>query len=101
MKLSAFTVRDSCAEAFIRPFFAQSPGAAIRSFSDEVNGGDSPVSSHPQDYTLFEIGVFDCLTGILDAHEPRSLGNGATFLLVPESAGPPFVKVDDTGHNRG
>ncbi len=83
--LSAFTIRDSAAEAFMRPFFAQSKGAAIRSFSDEVNGGDSPISQHPEDYTLFELGVFDELTGRLSPTEPQSLGNGSTFLVVPSS----------------
>ncbi len=84
--LSAFTIRDSAAEAFMRPFFSQSKGAAIRSFSDLVNGDDDhPVAQHPQDYTLFEIGSFDELKGEFTAHEPRSLGNGATFRVVPSS----------------
>ncbi len=81
--LSAFTVRDSAAEAFMRPFFAQSKGAAIRSFADQVNDTDgNPIWQHPEDYTLFELGTFDELTGFLKVHEPRSLGNGSTFLIV-------------------
>jgi len=81
--LDAFTIRDSAAEAFMRPFFAQSSGAAIRSFSDMVNSDDKdhPVGQHPEDYTLFSIGSFDEQTGLMKVHPPESLGNGATFLV--------------------
>jgi len=84
--LGAFTIRDSASEAFMRPFFAQSKGSAIRSFSDMVNGSDHPISDHPADYTLFEVGEFDEMTGLLKVHEPRSLGNGATFLVLKANA---------------
>jgi len=79
--LGVFTIRDSAAEAFLRPFFAQSKGAAIRSFSDEVNGGDTPIAAHPDDYTLFELGTFDELKGEFEIHEPRTLGLGSTFVI--------------------
>ncbi len=78
--LSVFTIRDSAAEAFMRPFFAQSSGSAVRSFSDAVNDPEeSPMGAHPEDYTLFLVGEFDELTGTFSTHEPRSLGNGSTF----------------------
>lgn len=82
--LGVYTIHDSAAEAFMRPFFAQSSGAAIRSFSDLVNGTerDHPVAAHPEDYTLFEIGQFNERTGQLVSCEPRSLGNGITFLVL-------------------
>ncbi len=87
--LDAFTVRDSAAEAFMRPFFAQSQGAAIRSFSDMVNGeAEHPIAAHPEDYTLFALGTFNERTGMMETHEPRSLGNGATFVLVPSTYAP-------------
>jgi hypothetical protein len=61
------SVYDSKAEAYMRPFTAQSTGAAIRSFTDEINS-DSPenqLSKHPEDYYLVELGTFDELTGTL------------------------------------
>ncbi len=82
--LAMFTVRDGAAEAFMRPFFAQSTGAAIRSFSDMVNAdGEDVVSQHPEDFTLFSLGTFQEETGAMEVHEPRSLGNGSTFVLQP------------------
>lgn len=79
--LGVYTIRDSAAEAFMRPFFAQGKGSAIRSFQDLCNDPEHPVGQHPEDYSLFEVGSFDEVTGVLDGHEPRSLGNGATFVL--------------------
>ena len=91
--LELFVIRDSQAEAFMRPFCAQSAGAAIRSFSDMVNStGGELISAHPEDFTLFSVGSFDEQTGKLDVHEPRSLGNGSTFVLTPRIPG---VEVSD------
>lgn len=84
--LKVFTIRDGACEAFMRPFFAQAAGAAIREFADLANNPEHPVGQHPEDYTLFEIGWFDEATGEICGLElgPRSLGNGSTFQVVPE-----------------
>ena len=58
MKLIICSIYDKATEAYMRPFFAQSAGQAARMFADEVNSGDSPMSAHPEDYALFEIGKF-------------------------------------------
>ncbi len=76
------TIRDSAAEVYARPFFARAPGEAIRSFSDLVNEQDHPIGEHPDHYTLFQIGSFDEQTGSVEAHEPRSLGNGMDYVSV-------------------
>lgn len=81
MQLHAYTIRDSASDLFSRPFFAPSDGAAIRTFSDEVNGGDTPISQHPADYTLFSLGYFEEDTGMFNSHAPNSLGNGSQFLI--------------------
>ncbi len=73
------TIRDSVAEVYARPFFARSAGEGIRSFSDLLSEPDHPIGQHPDHYTLFEIGSFDEQTGMIVAHEPRSLGNGMDY----------------------
>lgn len=76
------SVYDSKAEAYMRPFFAEATGQAIRSFSDEVNSAreDAVLSAHPEDFTLFELGTFDPLTGALLPYEAKkSLGCGIDF----------------------
>ncbi len=55
------SVKDSAAEAFGRPMYLQSLGVAIRSFTDEVNreDKDNQLFNHPDDFDLYELGVFD------------------------------------------
>lgn len=79
MTLMVFSVYDSKAEAYLRPFFAETRGLAIRSFRDAANDGDASISKHAADYTLFRVGVFDPVTGVLEACTPESLGNALTF----------------------
>lgn len=76
-------VYDSKAEAYMRPFVAQSTAAAIRSFGDEVNSGnkESPLVSHPEDFTLFEIAQWDEMHGVISVYEAKkSLINGLDCL---------------------
>lgn len=76
MKLVICTVLDDKTAQYGRPFFEASSGSAIRAVSDEVNGrnqGDSPISRHPGDFSLFVLGEFDTELGVFDAHPPRLL----------------------------
>lgn len=79
------SVYDSKAEAYMQPGYAGTRGAAIRSFSDAINDPKSTIAKHPADYTLFEIGEFDELKGVLHpAKTPISYGVGVEFLRSPE-----------------
>lgn len=64
MKLRAFAIRDSKAEAFMRPFFAVTRGIALRSIVDVVSDPNHEMYKHAEDYTLYEVGEFDDQTGI-------------------------------------
>lgn len=68
MKLLIATVKDRAAEAFGRPMFVPSLGVALRSFTDEINRSDSnnQLYNHPDDFDLYELGVFDDQTGTFD-----------------------------------
>jgi hypothetical protein len=73
MKLYLYTLYDNKAEAYLKPFFSQSNGAAIRSLTDTVNlnDGANMVSSHPEDYSLFVIGEWSEETGLLSPRESK------------------------------
>lgn len=82
MKSKVCSIYDSKADAWMRPFVAQSTNAAIRSFGDEVNSSsrDSMVAAHPEDYCLYELGEWDERDGKLEVYSsPRSLGLGVNF----------------------
>lgn len=70
-------VRDRAMDAFMQPFFCQARGVANRSFADEINKKDSPFHAHPEDFDLYELGVYDDNTGFIKSHErPEMLAIG-------------------------
>jgi len=75
MNLVIVSVKDSAAQAFGRPIFVPSNAVAIRSFRDEVNRKDSTddLSRHPDDFELYQLGVFDDATGVIEVFEPNLL----------------------------
>lgn len=79
MVLYVFSVFDAKAEAYLRPFFAETKGLAVRSFRDAANDPTEEMCKHAEDYTLFRIGWFSQVSGTLEACVPESLGNALTF----------------------
>ena len=69
------SVKDSAAEAFGRPMYLQSIGIAIRSFTDEVNreDKDNQLFNHPDDFDLYELGVFDDSLGKYELRDNPSV----------------------------
>lgn len=75
MKSNIYAIYDNKAEAYMQPFFAATPGLALRAFSDNVNNKESIFNKHPNDFVLYEIGEFDDATGDLKKHkENHNLG---------------------------
>ena len=58
-------IRDSAAEVFGQPYAVAANGVAVRSFTDEVARGESPLSKHPEDYELYCVGRYDDSVGLL------------------------------------
>lgn len=61
--LTIVSVKDRAIDSYNRPFYVPTIGAAIRSFTDEVNRKDSEMQAHPEDYDLYDLGTFDDQTG--------------------------------------
>lgn len=74
MIYKVFTVFDSKTEAYMRPFFCQTKGEAIRIFSDTVNQDDTQFWRHPGDFSLFEVGEYDDQHADLRSITPVCLG---------------------------
>ena len=69
------SVKDLAAQAFGRPVFVPTSGVAIRSFRDEVNreAQDNDIFRHPSDYEMYQLGVFDDSTGLIEVISPPKL----------------------------
>lgn len=83
MKLLMVAIHDAKSESFGRPLFVRTFGEAERSFRDVVNDGKSDYAKHPEDFTLFEVGAFDDVSGVVTPlASPRSLGGAVTFIVT-------------------
>jgi hypothetical protein len=86
-----YTVRDNKAESYLPPFYSQSKGTAIRSFSESCNDPNSMFCKYPDDFALFEIGTFDDSSCSFETHSPVNLGLAREFkkyVELPESSLP-------------
>ena len=58
-----FSIFDVASGAYMRPFYTVTQGQAKRAFMDCATDPNHEIGRHPKDYTLFEIGSFDDITG--------------------------------------
>ena len=79
MQMFVYTVRDSEAQIFGRPFYTQNAATAARGFSQqvnqpEVNGAQNDLFMYPESFELFELGSFDDNTGLFDLYpQPKPI----------------------------
>lgn len=67
MILKAYSVYDSKAGVYAQPVFYRNDGEAIRAFSNAANLPEHPFCANAEDFTLFEIGDYDDITGNMAA----------------------------------
>ena len=87
MILKIFSIQDSKAAAHLPPFFMAKTDQAVRTFADCCNDEKHAFSLHPEDYTLFEHGLFDCDTGNFTTDTMHAIGNGTQFVKPSELQG--------------
>ena len=87
MMLRIYCVKDSATQMFGNPMFMLATGQAIRSFSDEVNrsGGDNQLYQHPDDFELYELGVYDGNRGCFETHDPILVVRGKDLKNASQS----------------
>lgn len=86
MILKEFCVYDSKAEAALPKFLSPTCGLAMRMLEEAVNNIEHQFNKHAADYTLFELGTFDCSSmATTSLQTPLNLGCLITFLAeVPD-----------------
>lgn len=86
-----YCIYDKKAEAFpAQPYFARTDGIAIRAFTDLANRPDNDIGQHPEDYSLFRVGTYDTLRGLVapvmkDGHQIGNVHLVDAFTLVKET----------------
>lgn len=84
MKLTIVSIRDIVANIYSSPNFVQSKGAALRSFSTEVNRADenNQLYKYPNDFELYALGTFDDETAIFELYaQPEQLGLARDYVI--------------------
>lgn len=83
MKNKIYSIYDEKAEVFNTPFFSQNDNIAIRSFQDLANDPQSTIYRHPEDYKLYELGVFEDDAGkVIPVDQPRFIINAQLNLKL-------------------
>lgn len=84
MKLVIISIRDVVANLYSPCSFVQSKGAALRSFSQEVNRADTnnQLYNHPNDFELYELGTFDDETATFELlSQPAQIGLARDYVI--------------------
>lgn len=84
MKLKIFSVYDSKIQAYNTPFYLRTSGDAIRGWTTAVNDETTQFNKHPEDFTLFEIGEYDDLTGDISQLPAKHSLSTALSVLKPK-----------------
>ena len=110
MNLSIYTIFDSAAGAYMRPFFLQSDGQAIRMFTDVATDPKHEVGRHPEDYSLCSIGIFnDANAQLIDQKVTTLITGNEAVAKARNTRGHPLSQLNlmqqqeqlnrDNGHN--
>ena len=80
MKLVMCATFDKTMNAFVTPFFAVSTAMALRDWATAARDPQHMFNACPQDFDLYEIGVFDQDTGKVDSTEPVHVASAETVV---------------------
>lgn len=80
-----FSVFDSKAAAYVQPLFADTRALAVRMFQSAVCSSGHQFNMYAADFTLFEIGSFDDLSGLLQPLPAPEMVVSAHTLLATAS----------------
>ena len=85
MKLNIYTIFDTASGAYMRPFFAQSDGQATRSFKDISLDASHEIGKHPEDYSLWRIGIFDDNTAKINPEDKECLATALEMVAAAQT----------------
>jgi len=97
MKLNIYTIYDTASGLYLRPFFAQSDGEAVRSFSDIIQDADHPIGKHPEDYSIHRIGIYDDNTAKLTDENNECLSTALELVAKSRNVNRDNIELLDQG----
>lgn len=67
MQYKIFSIFDRKSETFGQVMCKPAVGVMTREFVDAVNDEATQLNKHPEDFALFELGIFDDVDGSVDS----------------------------------
>lgn len=83
MTLTKFAIFDSKVGSSLPPFYAANRPTGLRNWHFNVNREGSDYNNYPGDYTLFELGVYECDTMDEVPHEEK-INHGLAILQIED-----------------
>lgn len=68
-KLIMFTIRDNKVGAYMPPMFVPHKATLMRLLHEMVLNQENNLCKYPQDYELYELGVYDQDSGTITQHD--------------------------------
>ena len=99
MKINAYSIFDTAAGAYARPFFTATDSLASRAFCDIASDANHEVGKHPDDYILFKVGLFDDNTGEIHPFTPEKVISGVEALSLTRNQGIQNLKLFEESVN--
>lgn len=100
--LKICTVYDSKAEAYFTPMFFKNRAEAVRSFTEAAMDKATMLGKYPADFTMFELGTYDELTGKFVINStPTSIGCALEFLSSQPVVSDSVVGLDALAKAKG
>ena len=94
MKYGVYSVYDTATAMYLRPFYFQTDGQALRFFQDVSVSAESEIAKHPEDYTLFKLGEFDDNKGSFQGEHPKSLATALEMVAKSRQIDPGSLKEE-------
>jgi heterodisulfide reductase subunit A-like polyferredoxin len=95
MILNIYTIYDTATGAYLRPFYAQSDGQAMRGFQDICNDATHEIAKHPEDYSLCRIGRFNDNKGRIEPEDVEVLATALEMVAKSRQITPGSLKQED------
>ena len=92
MKSLMFSVYDSCAGFYDRPFVSRDDASAVRAFGDIACDAEHPIGKHPEHYSLFRVGSFDDHSGLVESCIVVCIGKAHELVVSARVIAPGSLK---------
>lgn len=71
MKFILVSLKDTTVDRYQGVSTARATGEAIRNLQDAINDPrNETIYKHPDDFTLYQVGDFDDVTGVITPYDP-------------------------------